>query len=227
MHGAPRGASAVAYRRIREAIADLTFQPGQHLQEAFLAGWLGVSRTPVRDALRRLDRDGLVESAGTRGVVVAEVTIDDVEQAYLMLEVLEGLTSRIAAQRRTDEGSAALARIVDDMHAATTAGDGKQWAQHDATLHDTIRWIAAVPRLAQITSMVYPIIDRVRNTYLLDGSEPDRLALQSALHCELAEAVIAGDPERAEAKARRTFAVGGAANVRLLRHWISHLRRSF
>jgi len=222
-----RDASAAAYQRIREAIVDRTFQPGQHLQEAFVANWLGISRTPVREALRRLERDGLVESAGARGVIVAQVTIEDIEHAYLMLEVLEGLASRMAAQRRTEQDTVRLTGVLDDLRAAAVAGDLERWAKHDAELHDTIRQIAAIPKLSEIVGLVYPIIDRVRNTYLLDGSDPDRLAFHSANHCALGEAVLAGDDERAETMARRVFAEGGAANVRLLRHWISHLRRSF
>ncbi|MGH2350015.1 MAG: GntR family transcriptional regulator, partial [Chloroflexota bacterium] len=159
-------ASVRAYEQIREAIANLTFEPGQRLQEALLSEWLGLSRTPVREAQRRLHRDGQVESAGARGVVEAQVTIEDIEHAYLVLEVLEGLASRLAAQRLTDHGADTLRRALDEMRVASTAGNLERWATLDAALHDTIREIAACPKLSELAGLVYPIVDRVRNAYL-------------------------------------------------------------
>jgi DNA-binding GntR family transcriptional regulator len=220
-------ASERAYRRIREAIGDRTFEPGQHLQEAFLAGWLGLSRTPVREALRRLQRDGLVAPEGARGVVVAQVTVEDIEQAYRLLEVLEGLASRLAAQRLTDGQAGPLGQLLADIGAAAAAGDLERWARLDADLHDTIRAVAGSPKLSELVGLVYPVIDRVRNTYLLDGSEPDRRASLMAEHLAMGEAVLARDGARAEALTRQLYAVGGQANVALLRRWISPLRRSF
>lgn len=220
-------ASDRAYSRIRDAIAEQTFEPGQHLQEASLATWLGLSRTPVRDALRRLERDGLVERSGARGVVVAQVTIDDIEHAYLLLEVLEGLAARLAAQRLTPRDALTLERLVQELRDAQARNDLQRWAQVDANLHDTIRAIASYPRLSELVGLVYPVIDRVRNTYLLDGSEPERLGSLQAYHVAMGEAVLARDPELAESLARRLFAEGGRANGALLRRWISPLRRSF
>jgi DNA-binding GntR family transcriptional regulator len=220
-------ASERAYRRIREAIGEMTFEPGQHLQEAFLAHWLGLSRTPVREALRRLQRDGLVAPGGARGVVVAEVTIEDIEQAYCLLEVLEGLASRLAAQRLTDGESELLSRLLVEMSAAAAAGELERWARLDADLHDTIRAIAGSAKLSELVGLLYPVIDRVRNTYLLDGSEADRRAALMAEHLAMGEAVLARDAARAETLTRQLFAVGGQANVALLRRWISPLRRSF
>lgn len=219
-------AAARAHRSIRQAIMARTFQPGQHLQEVFLADWLGISRTPVRDALRRLQVEGLVEPAA-RGVVVAQVTVEGIEQAYQLLEVLEGLAARLAAARLDDEGAAALRDILGQMDAAVAAGDGGTWAALDAQLHDAIRGASGSPKLAEMVSRVYPVIERVRNTYLLEGTDAGRLAAVAAVHREMGEAVLARDPDRAEALARRTFAEGGQANVRLLRRWVAPLRHSF
>jgi DNA-binding GntR family transcriptional regulator len=68
-----------AYLAIREAILRRAFQPGQRLQETSLAEWLGMSRTPVREAIWRLQSDGLIEYASTGGAIVAELSIDDIE----------------------------------------------------------------------------------------------------------------------------------------------------
>src|SRR5688500_13982070 len=107
-----------AYQGIRGAILDLSLQPGQALQEVALASWLGTSRTPVREAIRRLQSEGLVEGSTSRGVVVAQVSVDDVANAYLVLELLEGLAGRLAAQRLTDEGAPGLRALMAQLQRA-------------------------------------------------------------------------------------------------------------
>jgi DNA-binding GntR family transcriptional regulator len=221
------GTTTHVYRQIRQAIADLTFEPGQRLQEAFLADWLGVSRTPVREALRHLERDGLVVPSRARGVIVAPVTVEDVEHAFLLLEVLEGLAGRLAAQRIRDDDVPELQRLVDDLRDATATGDLERWARRDAELHDRIREIAACPKLSEVTALVYPMIDRVRDMYLREGADPDLRTRLMANHVVMGEAVIARDAERAEATARALFSEGREAIVTLLRRWVSPLRRSF
>ena len=222
-----RGTTAHVYQEIRKAIADRTFEPGQQLQEAFLADWLGVSRTPVREALRHLERDGLVVPKHARGVVVAQVTVEDIAHGYLLLEVLEGLAARLAAQRIDDEGARKLESMLVEMRDAAATGDYERWATVDAELHERIRTIADCRKLSELTALVYPVLDRVRNLYLLDGGEPDVRRRLMAQHLAMGEAIIARDAERAENLARALFAEGGEACVALLRRWISPLRRSF
>jgi DNA-binding GntR family transcriptional regulator len=216
-----------AYGAIRDAILHLAFEPGQQLQEVALAKWLGISRTPVREALRRLQTEGLVESAGARGLVVAQVSIDDVENAYLVIEVLEGLSSRLAAQRLTEEGERELRRLLEQLRDAAATADLERWTQVDAEFHDAVRSIAANPKLSQMASLAFAVVERVRNIYLREGNEPDMLAIATADHCALGEAILARDERRAEELARALFAKAGADNVRLLRRWVSPLRRSF
>lgn len=216
-----------AYEGIREAILNLSFQPGQPLQEMALASWLGTSRTPVREAIRRLQSEGLVEGSPSRGVIVAQVSVDDVEHAYQVIELLEGLAGRLAAQRLTDAGAIRLRRLMEQLQAAAVAAGRKRWTQIDAEFHDTIREIAANPKLSQVANLVYPVIERVRSLYLLEGHEPDTMAVATADHCAIGEAILARDAARAEDLTRQLFAKAGADNVRLLRRWVSPLRRSF
>jgi len=216
-----------AYQQIRAAILRMEFQPGQKLQETALAEWLGTSRTPVREALRQLQGEGLIETSASRGVVVAEVSIDDIENAYLVLEVLEALASLLAAERLADADASRLRAILDDMNDPASTMTVDRWAGLDSDFHDTIRSIAANPKLAQVANMVYPVIECVRSTYLREGSEPDRLATAISSHTELGEAILARDGPRAETLTRALFAKARLDNVRLLRHWVLPLRRSF
>jgi DNA-binding GntR family transcriptional regulator len=216
-----------AYTAIRAAILDRSFQPGQPLQESFLAQWLGTSRTPVHVAVRRLADEGLVEILANRRVIVAQVSVTDVENAYLVIEILEGLASRLAAQQLTDDGAVTLTILANRMkHAAATA-DLEAWIKVDAELHDTIRDIAANPKLSQTAKLVYPTIERVRNTFLREGSQPDRLAVASTDHCAMCEAIQSHDSARAEELTRCLFAKARQDNVRLLQRWVAPLRRSF
>jgi DNA-binding GntR family transcriptional regulator len=215
------------YREIRDAIIDLTFQPGQPLQEKFLSEWLGFSRTPVREALRRLQAEGLIESVSSRGLVVAELSVDDVDDSYLVIEVMEGLASKLAADRITDGGRDDIRQILERMRQAAGDANVVDWTQADADLHEEVRRIAANPRIDRVLRSVYPVIERVRNTYLREGSEPDRLSTATETHCQMAEAIMQGDGAVAEHLTRQLFAKAREDNVRLLRHWVAPLRRSF
>jgi DNA-binding GntR family transcriptional regulator len=224
---AGNGLANHAYNEIRKAIIDMSFQPGQQLQESFLAEWLGMSRTPVREALHRLQGDNLIESLSPRRAVVTQVSVEDVENAYYVIEVAEGLASRLAALRRTDEDGAALRACLDRMEAASRDGDLDAWVAVDAEYHQAIRIIARNPQLDQVAHVVYPVIERVRSMYLHDGSEPDRLSVATANHRDLGDAILGGEEQRAEELARGLFAKAREDNVRLLKRWVIPLRRNF
>lgn len=219
--------ASTAYRRIRDAILRMEFQPGQRLQEMDVAAWLGVSRTPVREAFRRLQAEGLLQSLATRGVVVPEVSIEEIDDAYRVIEMLEALASRQAAERLTEDGAKVLRALLGQMQAAAAATELERWAGIDVDLHAAIRTIAANPKLVQVAGLVYPVIDRVRHLHLREGSEPERLAAETAAHRRLGEAILAGDGDQAEQLVRGLFAKARLDNIRLLRRWVSPLRRSF
>jgi DNA-binding GntR family transcriptional regulator len=205
----------------------LTFQPGQQLQESYLALWLGTSRTPVREALRTLQREGLVENTSSRSFVVAQLSVEDVEHAYRVIEMLEGLSSRMAAERINDQQAGVVAGLLGALRRAAEAEDLDRWVQADGAFHDQIRALAGNPKLSQMAGLVFPIVERVRNLYLRDGTDPDRVSQITAQHCDLGQAIMAGDVDQAELIARRLFAEAGQDNVRLLRQWVTPLRRNF
>jgi DNA-binding GntR family transcriptional regulator len=106
-----------AYQAIRQRIMDGSFAPGAALREEMLAAEIGVSRTPVRDALRRLLADGLVESTRNRGTFVAEITTDNLLEVHQLRAMLEGFAARRAAARITAGELAELRRLADAMEA--------------------------------------------------------------------------------------------------------------
>src|SRR5262249_59008431 len=99
-----RSLSESAYLSLRQAIHSGRFRPGDRIREAEIALWLGISRTPVRDALQRLEGDGLVTAAPRRGLVVTQIEPGQVAELYAVREVLEGLAGRLAAQPASAAG---------------------------------------------------------------------------------------------------------------------------
>src|SRR5258706_12925806 len=92
-----------AYQAISAAIATMELKPGEALKQDHLARWLSISRTPVREALRRLEQDGIIQTVPGRGLVVTELTIKDVGDMLEMLRLLDGHAAYLAAKRRTPE----------------------------------------------------------------------------------------------------------------------------
>jgi DNA-binding GntR family transcriptional regulator len=218
--------AAYAYEKIRAAIISLEFQPGEALQETALARRLGASRTPVREALRRLQGEGLIEVAPSKGMIVAQVSVQDVENAYFVIEALEGVSARLAAERR----DSADAEALRDVMARFTAAEPlvlDEWITVDSAFHDVVRQMAANTKLTQTTAMVYPVIERVRHMHLREHHDAARIADQSAIHLAIGKAILEGEGERAEAMMRELFRQARIDNVRLLRQWIVPLRSSF
>lgn len=106
-----RSLAELAYERILTAILDGDFAPGDRLIMDRLAAELGISRTPVRDALRRMEADGLVQPA-TKGFVIRSLDAADVRAMYEVREPVEGWAARVAATRAADAGSAMADALV-------------------------------------------------------------------------------------------------------------------
>lgn len=219
--------ASMAYREIRHAIINLSFQPGQRLQEAYLAEWLGTSRTPIREVLKRLRGEGLISSLSSRGAIVAQVSVEDVEDAYYVIEAMEGMASRLAAARLTDQTVAEMGVCLELMTTTSTLDDLAAWTTADSQFHDTVRSSAQNSKLDLVAHVIYPTIERVRSMYLLEGNEPDRLVVATEAHLALGEAIFARNEEKAETLARSLFKQARQDNIRLLRQWIVPLRRSF
>lgn len=219
--------TSYAYESIREAIISLTLQPGDPLRETSLANQFGVSRTPIRAALRRLESEGFVTLAPPRGFVVAQISIEDVENAYLVIELLEGLASRLAAERLTDEGETALRQLIAELKEASRLGDLDRWIEIDNALHRTIREIADNSILRQTSVVAFSTIERVRHMHMREQRDAGRLAEETAAHSSITKAILMRDGADAELQTRRLFASARVANLRLLNQWILPLRRSF
>lgn len=109
--------------RLRESILNQFFAPGERLIERELCELTGVSRTSVREALRQLESEGLIETIPNRGPVVTSLSLEDAMQIYEVREALEGLAARLFVKRASDELVDALARAGEEMIEAAVEGN--------------------------------------------------------------------------------------------------------
>jgi DNA-binding GntR family transcriptional regulator len=199
--------TAEVYERLREVIISLALAPGAPLIETDLAARLGVSRTPVRAALLRLQQEGFIHVHHVGHVtraIVAPLTGEDMRELHFMLGALEGLAVRKAARLSVDVRnrlSAAMEAINRELR-AVSEGTRPQ-VRHAQDLH--VRFhrsyveAAAGPRLLNELNALQPQVERYERVYT--GALVHGHHFQAALneHEEIVDAVKQGDPERAEA----------------------------
>jgi DNA-binding GntR family transcriptional regulator len=181
------------YLRLRHELVAGRLEPGRRLREQELAEALAVSRTPVREAVRRLAQEGLLELEANRGVRVPELRAYEAAATYEVRERLERMAARLAARHADDAGREALRARLTAME--TLADDDP--AAHvlaDDAFHGAIARLSGNPVLAE---MIERLADRVVRVKVLtrDLNVSD---VARAQHRQIAEAILAGDEHRAE-----------------------------
>lgn len=188
-----------AYRAIKEAIVTLSLEPGTALVENDLAAQLGISKTPVRDALQELEREGFVTRVAFKGTYVTDLTTQDVKEIFQLRAVLEGLAAYLATPAFTEEELAQLARNLDDAEAALAAGDLVLCSQKSRLLHQAIIARANNERLRQI---IRNLDDHVQRLRTMSDRITGRLGVSLQEHRRVLEALGGRDPAAAEAAIR-------------------------
>lgn len=190
------------YTRLRADILDGVHPPGTRLGEAELAETIGSSRTPVREALRLLETEGLVEVLPHRGARVPDWTPEDLEEIYDLRMLLEGAAVRRAATRIGVKETDRMAELCDLIERAAEPGRGQDLdrvAELNAEFHGIARDAAASNRLVTMLNAVVqlPLVMRTFHRYA-----PDDLARSCAHHRELVAAFRAHDETWAESVMR-------------------------
>lgn len=195
--------SGSAYARLRELIVEGELEPGEPLREHALAQALGVSRTPIREAFRRLESDGLVASSG-RGVVVAALDPPSLRDAYEVRAALDALAAELAARRQragriAPAELAELDRYADDAEHATAARDLDAAVAHNRLFHLEIARLSGNEIALDALEAIWDRISVSTHTYLDVTDNPGEI---TADHREIARAISAGEPSRAASAAR-------------------------
>ena len=188
-----------AYYRIRELIVTLELAPGSLVSERELMERLGLGRTPVREALRALARDRLIDVFPRRGMFVADVDLRDLVDLSEVRVVVESTAARLAAERATDADRAEIATLLEELEGGG-ADDERTLIELDQRIHRHIYRCAHNPVLAATLNEYYVLTLRI---WFLALDRVARLDEAVREHRTLLEAIRDGDPARAEAAMRR------------------------
>lgn len=193
-----------AVRLLREAILTGRLAPGTHLRQLELAAQMGISRTPLREALRKLEQEGLITALPRGRPRVALLDLDEAVQLYEIREVLDGLAARLAAQRAHEAHLLTLDRLLAQMEECVVRQDAHRWFTAHVAFHDGIFQASGNGRLQGMSSVIRLSIQRFHPVLL---TTPNRLADAYREHREVFEAIRAHDPEAAERLARAHIAL--------------------
>ena len=158
----------VVFNTLREAILKGDLKPGERLMELLLAAKLGVSRTPIREAIGMLEQEGLAVTMPRKGAEGAKMTLKDMADVLEIREALDELAVRIACEKITDEQLRRLADVKDAFETSTKTGDVKKIAESDVSFHDVIYEATDNPKLVTLLNNLREQIYRYRVEYVKD-----------------------------------------------------------
>lgn len=191
-------ASQQAYDKIRSHLLRGDVKPGEQLTEDQLAQITGVSRTPVREAVRQLEAEMLLVRSESKRIFVADWSRDDIDEMFTLRQMLEGHAAERAAERLGESEIDELERVNAQLHTAvdTDPPDVARFLDANRTFHDIITKAAQSPRLAQVLAMLVetPVVLRTARLYSADD-----LRQSARDHDELIAAFRARDPNWARA----------------------------
>lgn len=197
--GAPGHASGktkeIFFQTLRADIISQKLKPGQPIREDELAQSFGISRTPIREMLRRLEHEDLVKVVPNRGVFVSELTTKDIEEVLEIRAALETAAARSAALKLTDRDLMELKDISRQLDVAVEMQDSIVSFEADSRLHNLILVAAGNRRAHRIINNLMGQIHRIR---FISGHMPGRMDTTIGEHKQIVLALLSMDPDRAE-----------------------------
>ena len=189
-----RQSAEYVYRRVREAILNGELPPGETMSQVVLAEEIGVSRTPLREALRMLQGEGLVEARPNRRVRVAPMSAGDLEELYAVRVALEAQALRLAVPLMTPEDIARLEGSIAEMAHFAEERDMRRWLLPHADYHRRLTALAG-ERFEALLTQLYDHTERYRRLHI--GYGPSAWA--TADHRDILDAVKSGDARQSAA----------------------------
>ena len=175
----------VVFNTLREAILKGELKPGERLMELQLAAKLGVSRTPIREAIRMLEQEGLAVTIPRKGAEVARMTEKDMEDVLQIRDALDELAASIACEQISEEELAELRHTMHEFEESTKTGDVKRIAEADVRFHDIIYHATRNVKLENMLNNLREQMYRYRYEYIKDHTDYKQLVREHA-------AIIAG-----------------------------------
>jgi DNA-binding GntR family transcriptional regulator len=189
-----------AYKELKRVILEHQIPLGGKLNEAELATALGVSRTPVREAVNRLEKEGLVEILPQRGAFVVQCSEKDIFELFLIRENLEGLAARLAAERISEENLIHLESCIQGFSEPFTEKQIQRYAEEDFRFHQTIVMLSDSQRLIKLISTLH---DHIRMFRLTTIGFSDRMKISLEEHRLIVEAFRLKDAEASDQRVRQ------------------------
>jgi len=190
----------VVFESIRGAIISGMLKPGERLMEVQFAEKMGVSRTPIREAIRKLELEGLVVMIPRKGAYVADLSIKDIADVLEVRAALEGLASGLAALRMTEDEIKELKLIALQFKNAMEENDVDNIIKRDMEFHDKIFKAARNDKLLQMTNSLREQVHRFRVMYVNKSDKSESLPKD---HFDIAEAISDRNNDMAEEFAKR------------------------
>lgn len=190
----------VVFNTLRQAILTGEMKPGERLMEIHLANKLGVSRTPIREAIRKLELEGLVIMIPRRGAEVAQITWKNLKDVLEVRKALDVLAIELACERMTQEELQKLCKACEAFKDATKNGDLRKIAESDVVLHDIIVYSTRNNRLIQLVNNLSEQMYRYRFEYIKDVSQHERLVKE---HNDIYESILKKNKKAAADAVRR------------------------
>ena len=186
---------AKVFNQLQNDILNGKYKQGSSLIETKLSEDMGVSRTPIREAIKQLELEGLVQTVPHKGVVVKGISSKDIRDIYTIRMLIEGLAARWAAENITDEELNELQEAVDLEEFYTNKNDSQHLLKFDSRFHEIIFNASKSKPLKQILSTFHNYVQRARNASL--GS-PSRAREALKEHKATLQAIKEKDPDKAE-----------------------------
>lgn len=185
-----------AYEYVKDQILRIGFKPGEYITDSSVAAELDISRTPVREAFRRLEREGLLVYEAHRGWKVYALSLKDINEIFDLKVAIEGMVARRAAHCTDKTLRDNLSATIQKMRLAADAHDVKAWMDIDPILHGIIFNMAGNQRAERIIENLNDQYHRVRIGFV---ARTERMQRSIKEHEVVVEAILSNDPEEAEA----------------------------
>ncbi len=183
------------FTQLRNDILNGHYQPGENLIETKLSEELGVSRTPVRESIRQLELEGLVQSIPNKGAIVKGISAQDIEDIYTIRMLIEGLASRWAAEKITGEELEELNEAIELEEFYTMKNDSNHLLQFDSRFHDIIYRASKSKPLMHTLSTFHHYVQRAR---IVSLNNPERARKVLEEHKAILQAITEHDADKAE-----------------------------
>ena len=177
----------VVFNTLREAILKGELKPGERLMELQLAAKLGVSRTPIREAIRMLEQEGLAVTIPRKGAEVAKMTEKDMEDVLQIREALDELAAKIACEQISEEQLEELVATMHEFDESTKTDNVKKIAEADVKFHDIIYQSTGKPKLVNMLNNLREQMYRYRVEYLKDENNYPTLMKE---HKDIVEGLV-------------------------------------